>query len=333
MTDKNAYTLEFETGTTREQMINRMNEVSNHMALANKWTPKQKEAYLSYLLSKIETATVVCDACKKPINIEPNKKYNYSCILCSTNFDLCLSCQTDEANYNCPDGFGCAEDEYNYKSKDNTKRIFVPNVEKEPLESYRVFNKKYYIPNETKLDVDTKKVIDDFNSSDHYDLSMVYFKTKDTVNFDLFRKLWLYFRSTNEKSIERYGLPTAKINYLDSYKIMQLYDTLEGSFNTFIDIDSEIDPDSILMLRIVYPNGDEFVVKKLDTEDRNKYGGIRFVTFFVPFSQILSRDNNSNSNLNEKLKTRLESTTGMTVDELNKDGQIFSVRIATNGKV
>lgn len=339
-------TFSFESGTTQDDMIEYVEVLRKKFA--GKIPEDELENLISNYVSSIANAVIRCDSCGGEIP----KQTNYSCKKCGTKFDLCEYCGEeikfilnrdlvfiiDEnkifSKVKCPENFGCNN------SQSSTNKIFISNKllkdeklyegqegqqspePQEPLETYNAYGETYLSTPSRKVTIHTKDIIDDFSNCDHYLSSAIYIPQKE-ISHKLLEDWWLYFRTTDITSLEKYGPPSTPIIELASWKLYQTYLHLAECFSKFISIDEQDVP---LMMRIIYPNGDTFGVKRAYGELANKISS-PFATFFVRWSNVSqSPDIQGKTDYDiEYFRQQLEETTSKTVEELNEIGQVLLI--------
>ena len=84
------------------------------------------------------------------------------------------------------------------------------------------------------------------------------------------------------------------------------------------------------MLRFIYPNGDEFIIRRLHGEEKDKLNLI-FVTHFIPISKYVEDGEQTSYNM-EYFKEKLEEQTSKTIEELSEDGQIILIAVSFDQK-
>jgi hypothetical protein len=334
-------TFSFESGTTQDDMIEYVEVLRKKFA--GKIPEDELENLISNYVSSIANSVIRCDSCDGDIP----KQTNYSCKKCGTKFDLCKYCEEEISKVKCPENFGCN----NLQS--STNKIFISNKllkdeeGQEPLETYNAYGETYLSTPSRKVNIFGKYLLDDFSNSDHYLSSAIYIPQKE-ISHKLLEDLWLYFRTTDITSLEKYGPPSTPIIELASWKLYQTYAQISECFTKFISVDekhtfvdSHFDQSNLigqneesqkhkkkdvpLMMRIIYPNGDTFGVKRAYGELANKISS-PFATFFVKIPTSQSPDIQGKTDYDiEYFRHQLEETTSKTVEQLNEIGQVLLI--------
>ena len=145
----------------------------------------------------------------------------------------------------------------------------------------------------------------------------VYIPEKD-VSPCLFEDMWLYFRSTNKTSLNKYNPPTTKLNTLGSPRLVQLYEQLEPLFLEFIKLDDN--NEKPLLFNILLPKG-AIIIRK--TESDEKYD-------FPFLINTLYHENNNilgNETFRKIIEQSINGKTRFTIDELSEIGDFYMVFI------
>ena len=257
----------------------------------------------------------ICDSCKLEMNV-PNPE-EFACRLCGLSFDLCEKCQ-DECPYHktqCPASFGCSLNDYYEKDREEMNKIFVRSQEKK--DTYTVFGKEYRDVH-PKLGWDTEDsdfFLKDYNtvefefaalcesppssltspedsedSEDSEDKEEGKEGEEEPVSWKFIHDMWVYFRSSDQLSKEKYGLPLRPIFYI-GFKERNYYKDFEKIFKSFLkfDCDEKRDETQPLLMCFVYPNGDEFIIKRLSGEERVKRK-LDFLSIYMLFSKFVQPD-------------------------------------------
>ena len=317
--DKSDITFRFESGSTQDDMLKYVDTLREK--LAGKVPEDQLEYLISSYVSSLDNITVMCDGCRKEITDEEkeklNGKFTFSCRVCPMKYDLCYECQAEDDISICPEGFGCNE------SAKKSDSIFIPKQDREPIQTYTAFGQVFRVTDISRFNMDSQSLRKDFEQCSHYMLSVAYITEKE-VPQELLGDLWLYFRSTDQTCLEKYGKPKTMLTNLGSSKLHNLYKQVKECFNNFISIDT--DENQPLMLRMIYPNGDEFIIRRLYGEERLKLDLV-FVTMFFPLSKYVTETNTSDYNI-EPFRASLEKQTFKTVEELNETGQVIQIVVS-----
>jgi hypothetical protein len=327
--DHSQITIRFETGTSQDDMIKYADTMRER--LTGKVPEDQLENFISEYVSNIVNIVTICDYCKEEISDaeKAKTKVNFACRLCPLKYDLCTKCQEETCVTSCPDGFGCSDsndyyaEEIPFGSGYALPTVFVPQEDREEIKTYTAFDKTFRVTEGTQLSLERESFIQDYEKSNHYLMSAIYI-TEKPVSHELLGDTWLYFRSTSYNSLEKYGKPNTILDSLGSYKVQYFYYQISECFQKFIDFDN--DKNSVLMLRLVYPNGDEFIIKRLYGEEKLKVG-FEFVTCFLPLSQYVTDSDQTSYNI-ESFRPMLEEKCGKTVEELNEVGQVLLVIVS-----
>lgn len=109
---------------------------------------------------------------------------------------------------------------------------------------------------------------------------------------------------------------------------MEVFKNLQPCFQEFITLDSNINSKSPLMLRFIYPNGDEFIIRRLHGKDKLN---LIFVTHFIPLSKYVEDGEQTSYNM-EYFREKLETQTSKTIEELSEDGQLILVAVSLDQK-
>ena len=315
----NGVTFRFESGSTQDDMLRYVDTLREK--LTGKVPEEQLEYLISSYISSLANVTVMCDGCRKEITDEEkgklNGKFTFACRVCPMKYDLCYECQKEDDISICPEGFGCNE------SAKESSSIFIPKQERESIQTYTAFGQVFRVTDISKFDMDSQSLRKDSEQCSHYMLSVAYIVEKE-VSHELLRDLWLYFRSIDFTCLEKYGKPKTMLTNLGSSKLHNLYKQVKDCFSDFISID--IDENQPLMLRMIYPNGDEFIIRRLYGEERLKLDLV-FVTMFLPLSKYVTETEKSSYNI-EAFRESLEKKTFKTIEELNKTGQVIQIVVS-----
>lgn len=322
MEEEKDITLRFESGTSPEELVQFANMI--RAKLVGKMPDEQIEALVQSYLANIINVKLVCDCCRKEIEdddlAKQNNKFSFKCKKCPMQYDMCYECQQDEGTTFCPEGFGCNP----YGVSGSQDEIFITKVEKEPDNVYSAFGKLYRVTETKNINVGTDQIIKDYDNSVSSLRAVIYIKDK-TVSHEFLRDLWLHFRSTDITSLEKYGAPSTVVDSLGSMEGYELHHILRPIFLDFISLDGKIDENSPLMLRFIYRNGDEFVIRRQHGEELEKFN-FKFVTMFLPLSEYLKDGDNTGYNI-EPFREQLESKANKTIEQMSEDGQILPVTL------
>lgn len=323
-------TFRFESGTTQDEMLQYVDII--RARLTGKMPEDVLEHFISDYVASIAGATVMCDGCRKEITdaekAKLNNKFTFSCRLCPLKFDLCQDCQEDEGTANCPDGFGCQSyvtDEGQIVEEEKTIFIPKPIESREPFKFYEAFGTAFRISESQMINMDKGFLIRELEQCSFCPTSVLYVTQKQTSH-ELLRDLWIYFRSTDMDCLERYGEPSNPLIDLGSWKVYTFYKQLAECFRYFVGVDKDIDSELPLMMRIIYPNGDEFIILRLHGEMKAKLN-LPFLTMFLPVStyENVSQSDKLSSYTVEPFRKQLEETSGKTMEELAGTGQILLI--------
>lgn len=327
----------FESGTKLDDMLEYAEKVrqkfKGHMA------EDELNKLIDSFLVGLNNVQTLCDSCKNTITDEEkkklNNKINFMCRLCSTKYDLCEKCQKEEATSNCPSGFGCAIDEYNYNEKsdsDDQKEIFIHTQDNRNVKTYNTYGQTFYVPPEEKFSIDSSTLIKEFETSRTYPLAAVYFDILPSIPIsdDMLRDLWLYFRTTDDAALKRYGPPSKSITSIGNLRLLNCYNKIKEIFKRFIDVDLKIEKESTLSLLVEYPNS-VFMIRRLCTEEKNKMN-MTFLTNMAPLSNKDNNDGSMYSTLLNNFKQKIEHDSKKSINDLQKSGQILFFVILTNSE-
>ena len=319
-------TFTFEAGTTQDDMIRFVDKLRQE--LMGKVSDEELERFISNYISSIATAYVLCDGCQ----IEIPKHTHNKCKKCGTAFDLCEDCESEISRVKCPPGFGCN------LPKDPNK-IFIPLNESKNTEvaeqtqaRYEVFGESYLATESKLFNLPACKLLAGFKEATHYPSSVIYFPDKE-VPHKLLEDFWLYFRTTDINSLEKYGNPRHPIVELPTYRLYQVYFNFMDCFSRFIAIDDDHSDSSeeTLMMRIIYPNGDTFIIKRVYGELMQKVGSpfvtsfIRIADYPVPNIEESTDKKTATDYLIDSFREQLETRLNKTVEELNQTGQVLLI--------
>lgn len=327
----------FESGTTLDDMFEYAEKIrqkfKGHMA------EDELNKLVDSFLVGLNNVQTLCDSCKNTITDQEknklNNKINFMCRLCSTKYDLCEKCQKEEATSNCPNGFGCAIDEYNYNEKsedDDQKEIFIHTQDNRNVKTYNIYGQTFYVPPEKKFSVDSSVLLKEFETSKTYPLAAVYFDISPsiTISDDMLRDLWLYFRTTEDAALKRYGPPSKSITSIGNLRLYNDYTKIKEIFQKFIDVDSKIEKESTLSLLVEYPNH-VFMIRRLCTEEKEKMN-MTFLTNMLPLSNKGNNEKSMYSTLLDHFKNKVENDSKKSIKDLQKSGQILFFVILTNSE-
>lgn len=304
--DKVNINMRFEAGMSDEEIINNIRE-----RLKGKLSDETIEEFVN---SYINTHTIVCDSCDSYIS---SRTKIYNCRYCNLNYDLCDKCQKND-NSICPEGFGC------FRSDNPENKYFMRSDNKSNKgDTYDIFNHTYKraaktMPPDDEIRQKLLSYIEKCNEMKN--VGAIYIPEKN-VSLCLFEDMWLYFRSTNKTSLDKYGPPNTKLNTLGLQRLIQLYEQLEPLFLEFIKLDENID--NTILFNIVAPNGN-IIIRKVMTDEK----------YDCPFLINTLYHNNNNILSNETFRKIIEQfinvETWNTVDELNENGDFYIVFISQN---
>lgn len=318
-------TFSFESGTTQDDMILYVEKMREQ--LTGKVSEEELEHFISNYISSIANAVIRCDGCGQEI---PSQTH-HSCKKCGLKFDLCKYCQSEDgiSGVKCPEGFGCT-----IRNVGDNEKIFIPKQDKShegEHEKYSAFGETYVATESKLVNIPVKELLDGFSEAAHYPASAIYVVDKE-VSHKLLEDFWLFFRTTNCEALGKYGEPLSPIRELPSYKLYQVYAKFLECFSRFIALDDS--NETMLMMRIIYPNGDTFIVKRVHKEAMEKMGS-PFSTCFIRVSDYLKKEEvKQNSCHSQETQTdyvidsfreQLEKITNKTIEELNEIGQVLLV--------
>ncbi len=311
-------TFKFESGTTIEEIHAYINNLRE--SLKGKMTDAAIEELVQSLLTSLGGSVndlhMMCDGCGKEISKEEKAQLNgntsFACRVCPMKYDLCPACQEEEGTSTCPEGFGCGGMQVAEKT------VFIPKENREVPQVYSAFGKTFRVTPGNTFTVETQGLIQDLKSCVLKAASAIYIEEKD-FPLEVLRDLWLYFRSINPTSLEKYGPPLTKIDNLGHLKLYTVYREFEPLFLEFITMDDKTDPNSPLFLRMIYPDHSEFIVWRLKTEDQKKHG-VKFLTYTLSGLKDEEKTNMPCEPFREKLK----EITGRSLEELVLTGQLIT---------
>ena len=252
--------------------------------------------------------SISCDFCRNDIPTDETSRCNFTCRDgdCCASYDLCLRCQTEYPYYTteCPDGFqgGCNVNEYynspSYSKKDvdEDDEIFVPLVEKPLPDQYTVCGKTMNVvaPTKTKDEKDMQFFLDFLETTGFLKVGGLFYTEGPELSHNFLADMWLYFRSTDHNCIQKYGEPSKSgsqtIYNPGSWKLMKMYENLKPIFDRFIEFDNEQFSGKAIGIVFVYPNGDEFYIRRLYGEELQLRKPNIFLTQKFPFSTIKEWD-------------------------------------------
>jgi hypothetical protein len=147
---------------------------------------------------------------------------------------------------------------------------------------------------------------------------------KDTnVPWKFLDELWRHFRSVDSKSLLMYGTPPYSVTQLPSLTTYEVYKQMSEFFSGFISWDeSSPTPTSPLVMRIIYPNGDIFIVMRLYGEQKEKIGH-PFISFHFDWPEDAT-SNHYNYYLNQ-CSENLEQSLGSPIEKLSEKGQVLLI--------
>lgn len=233
----------------------------------------------------LDTLTInrCCDVCQITIPTDYIEGIR-ECEKCFLKFDVCKSCQEYENEYQtvCPPNFGCtlkrralcsneASDSTNEAQSNDTYSL---GGEQFSSGAKNVENKEDVLP----------QLVKDICETRYY---MIGGLQTDEAHLDwqCLADLWLYFRSTEDSVLEKYGPPSTPVVALRSPLAMSLFRKLLPMFRDFLALDTEEMANQPLMMTFVYPNGDEFLIKRLYGEEKEKQK-MSFVIAFIGLSGL-----------------------------------------------
>lgn len=319
---KKDISFKFETGSTYEDMVKYADTIRMKLKLAN-YSEDVIEGIVKDYLSSIspENITVLCDSCSQEIkNFELERKI-YTCEKCPMKFDLCSNCHNSSNNINiCPKNFGCNKD------IDSNPGIFVVKDRKEEEDSYTIFGKAYNSVKSKTINVKKEYLLSDIINIEDFSPFLFYIMDKH-ISHLFFADMWLHFRTTNTKCILKYGQPKSQLFEID-HKLKEIYDNLKVQFKMFLEVTNLINPDSSLMMRIIYQNKDQFIIRRVGTKEREENVDYPFVTHFVKGveSEPTEKTDDLYEYVNKTTKLNME------IEDMKKFGQLFMVVFSTNDK-
>jgi len=222
----------------------------------------------------------MCDSCQEEIPRELDSIFQ--CRICHLNYDLCELCQVNlealriNSKVECPDGFGCHDDD---NKMADTPFLYIKNKPdvynlkgEKYVDIYRKVDRDLFKMDQTKID----QIAADYDRMKFKFVSLL--GNTDYIDHNIINDLWIYYRSTDPECLSKYGRPIKPIDLLD-YHTDTLYRQLEinRTFKTYLSEDNTY-------LCFIYSNGDEFVIEKLSESDAEKYG-VPFACYLLPFSK------------------------------------------------
>ena len=256
-----------------------------------------------YKEDEIQFSTT-CDFCRNEIPDEEKEACNFTCRDgdCSTCYDLCFLCQTENPEYmcECPYGFlgGCNANEYYYSPKhkrkdiDEDNEIFFRLAEKPKPDQYTVCGKTMNVvgPVKTADEKDMEYLTVFLQTTGFLKVGGLFYTEGPDLSHNFLADMWLYFRSTEHNCIEKYGKPSKSgsktIYNIGSWKLRKCYESLIPIFNKFIGLDNKTYAGKPIGIVFVYPNGDEFYIRRLYGEELETRKPSIFLTQKYPFSEI-----------------------------------------------
>lgn len=250
-----------------------------------------------------------CDFCRNDI-LEDEKsrcksRCNFKCRDgdCGKSFDLCLLCQEDSPFYmsECPAGFGCNLNEYKYSPKHSGKEsddeendpLFLELAQKPKGEQYEFSGKTINVVGEKRPcdKTDMTYLLEFLQSTGLLMQGGLFYRDGNQLSHNCFADLWLYFRSSDQKCIDKYGIPHASgsitIYNLHSWKLYEFFKALRPLFQQFIELEDEGRfAGKPLGMVFIYPNGDEFYIRRLYGKEQESKKPTIFLTQFLSWSTI-----------------------------------------------
>lgn len=175
----------------------------------------------------------------------------------------------------------------------NNNEMFFALAEKPTLLQYAFGEKVFNVVGQRKSknpNQDMSFLYNFLQSTGFYYLGGLLHREGTELSCHVLTDLWLHFRASDQKCIEKYGAPdksgSLTIYNLGTWKLYHLYKQLHGLFSQFIDLDNEDNSGKPLGIAFVYPNGDEFYIRRLYGEELNVKNPSIFITQFFPFSTV-----------------------------------------------
>jgi hypothetical protein len=347
----------FESGTTYDQMISYSKKLRE--SLAGKMSESAIDSLINSYLNGIQNITMMCDCCKEEISEIDKKKVNsvtFTCNRCSLKYDLCPTCQLEPLNgidrfQCCPYGFGHNENAVKTKSATATYdgNYFIPkeflsddnkfdvkvsgdndnnvslsqDTKRIPVDTYTIFGKTYEYESGVKFQIDTKEMAKEFAKCKLDRLAGAVYIKDTNVPWKFLDELWRHFRSVDSKSLLMYGTPPYSVTQLPSLTTYEIYKQMYEFFSAYISCDeSSPTPSSPLAMRIIYPNGDMFIVMRLYGEQKEKIG---YPFISCHFNWPKDETSNDYYYYLNQCGEKLEKSLGSPIEKLSEKGQVLLI--------
>lgn len=318
----NKTVFKFEAGTSREETLEYLEDIKPQLLekISIDGFNELKEEYE-------KNFRIICDNCQTVLK----KNNTFTCRFCTVKYDLCIDCCYFIATTQCPEGYGCNKTESLEKADKSEKanEIFLVKKKRDALQSYEVFGNTFYVPPIKVIDMEMSKFVNDIKACTHavrYATLINQGNNQKYISPDFLRDMWLYFRSTDEDCLERFGFPLTSITDLGDSNIIGIYKKFKMHFKQFISLYNN---DAPLLLRMIYPNGNEFVIRKLYCDEQRevceklKCKNFPFVTKFFDMSSY----NTDKRRLD--IKEHMELEMARKLEEMSEEGQVLLIVIST----
>lgn len=229
--------------------------------------------------------------------------------------------KTYDGNIFIPNEFLSNDNKFDEKvSGDNDNNALTQDTKRIPVDTYTIFGKTYEYDSGVRFQIDVKEMAKEFEKCNVCKTAGAVYIQDTNVPWKFLDELWRHFRSVDSKSLLMYGSPPYSVTQLPSLTIYEVYKQMSEFFHGFISWD-ESSPTPLVM-RIIYPNGDSFIVMRLYGEQKEKIG-YPFISFHFDWPEDAT-SNHYNYYLNE-CKDHIEKALDSSIEKLSEKGQVLLI--------